>query len=143
MISDGVLGERPVEVRDLSRLGCRVALKGQLPAGMMMSLSLPARTSTSARVVWSDEGLSGVQFVSPLDMRELNMMTDRDLRDEGRSQKGTTSYTRPMDALTAESLRAAIAWSLELATSTEEILIAIRLAEALDLAEKLAGQAPS
>ncbi len=137
-VSDGVLGERAVEVRDLSRLGCGLALEGKLPAGTMMKLSLPALAPVPVRVVWSDGEASGVQFVSPLDLRELNMIADGSRRNVDTIRRGCTSHTTTMDALNAESLRAAIAWSLELATSAEQILIAARLAEALDLAERSA-----
>ncbi|WP_443027129.1 PilZ domain-containing protein [Sphingomonas sp. LB3N6] len=143
-LSDGVLGERTVNVRDLSRLGCGVTLRGELPAGAMVTLSLPAQAPIPSRVVWSDGEASGIKFVSPLDMcKRFDMLVDPNRGDLGRIRTGQTNDTSPMDAQNVESLRAAIAWSLDLAASTEQVPITVCLAEALDLAERLTRQSPN
>jgi hypothetical protein len=48
----------------------------------------------------------------------------------------------PMNAQNVESLRAAIAWALQLADSHDQSLIAAYLADALHLAENLKEQDP-
>ena len=62
--------------------------------------------------------------------------------DHDRKYKDRTFNMSEIDAQNVESLRAAIAWALQLADSHKQSLIAAYLADALQLAENLSGYDP-
>jgi len=56
-----------VQLKDVSKSGCKVTVPRQFPAGEKVQIALEAYHSLTGTVRWCREGLAGIQFA-----RELN-----------------------------------------------------------------------
>jgi hypothetical protein len=54
------------DVVNISSHGCRLELKGKLPEAALVKLKLGSAGFFSARVVWSNVGCAGLEFLQPL-----------------------------------------------------------------------------
>lgn len=66
-----------IPMRDLTPHGCRIAAPERVDAGEMVWVQLPSLESLSARVRWSNDWQSGVEFNRPLHPAVFDMMAGR------------------------------------------------------------------
>lgn len=60
-----------IDLIDASSIGVRARMAVDLPIGTLLKIGLPGGPSRHARVAWSREGLTGCEFLAPLDAEEL------------------------------------------------------------------------
>jgi hypothetical protein len=56
---------------DISLSGARARISIPLPVGTLIKLSLSADRMRHARVAWSDDGITGFEFLAPLTPADL------------------------------------------------------------------------
>jgi len=64
-------GEFVCVIRDVSETVVSVRLFHDLPSGENMELHLPSLRSYNVRVVWSNDGQAGFEFIDPVDVEQL------------------------------------------------------------------------
>lgn len=64
-----------VDLIDISRNGARARLSIPLPVGTLVKLGLGTAGERHARVIWSDDGLTGFEFLAPLDSAAVAQAT--------------------------------------------------------------------
>lgn len=79
-LTNSRLGDRSVEISDLSHQGCRLWLRATLPVGHLVMITFPTLAPLLARVIWSDGQSSGLNFSKPLGVSVLQMMAERHKR---------------------------------------------------------------
>ena len=60
-----------IDLLDVSRLGARARVAIPLPVGALIKLGLGAGRERHARVVWTRDGVTGFEFLAPLDDADL------------------------------------------------------------------------
>ena len=60
-----------IELLDVSKLGARARLSIPLPVGALIKIGLGGGCDRHARVVWMDDGVTGFEFLAPLDDADL------------------------------------------------------------------------
>lgn len=65
-----------IELIDISLSGARARVSLPLPVGTVIKLGLGGDRVRHARVAWSDEGITGFEFLAPLDAEDLAEFAD-------------------------------------------------------------------
>lgn len=60
-----------IDVIDVSRNGVRVKLGFPVPVGTVIRLGFGADRMRHARIIWLDGDLAGLEFLAPLDDRDM------------------------------------------------------------------------
>lgn len=60
-----------IELIDISANGARARTSIALPVGMLVKLGLGSGTERHARVVWVADGITGFEFMAPIDVAAL------------------------------------------------------------------------
>jgi hypothetical protein len=61
-----------IDVFDLSRNGVRARVSLPLPIGTLIRIGLGGEHSRHGRVVWTEDGVTGFEFLAPLTVREFH-----------------------------------------------------------------------
>jgi hypothetical protein len=60
-----------IDLLDLSLNGARAKVSIPLPTGTLVKLGLGQGADRHARVVWTEGGVTGFEFLAPIDAKEL------------------------------------------------------------------------
>jgi hypothetical protein len=75
-VSSSALKAVPAELTNISRLGCRVEVNGNLALGEVMLISLPTPLILAARVIWSESMAAGFKFADPVGIGVLDRLIE-------------------------------------------------------------------
>lgn len=67
-----------IELIDANAIGVRARIAVELPIGTLLKIGLPGGFSRHARVAWGRNGITGCEFLAPLNRAELAALLGAD-----------------------------------------------------------------